>query len=191
MRVPDTTCKQDRAIQTLIADDPEGLRLLISENSAPADGNGCVEWTGRTDGNGNGVISHDGMLLQAHRVVYALERGFGALPSGNNTHLSKNAPCVARTCLNSSCVAPRHLARMRYAHVRPFDKDGKTEPLYCNDEFLPDTYRFRAENIRRRGEVPQPHYYRLDRDSHAAQMVGLKVTPMEDVRDRFEGDSAA
>ena len=69
--------------------------------------NGCIEWTGAKDPKGFGRLHvgsrTDGTrrMALAHRWVYTLENGLGAVPHGLQ---------IVHLCGNKACVAPTHLS---------------------------------------------------------------------------------
>jgi len=60
---------------------------------------GCLEWTGKTNKAGYGIVSHAGRDLLVHRVMADL------------VGLPGTGPNVLHTCDNPPCFEPAHLFR--------------------------------------------------------------------------------
>jgi hypothetical protein len=75
------------------------------------DSTGCLLWTGSKNAGGYGawMIKLPGKVndvpVAAHRMAFAFEYGYGALPR----HGSGGPRVVAHTCGNRLCVEPGHL----------------------------------------------------------------------------------
>jgi len=70
-------------------------RLRAKLRRAP---NGCLEWTGATNGRGYGQMWRDGRVSPSHRIVYEL--AYGPIPEGL---------VVDHLCHNRGCCEPTHL----------------------------------------------------------------------------------
>ena len=66
-------------------------------------GDGCWEWKGALDPKGYGRVAHNGKMVRAHRVAFALT--YGPIPKGEGYH----GTCVLHHCDNPPCVRPDHL----------------------------------------------------------------------------------
>lgn len=73
-------------------------RLEVFSANITTTGNGCIEWTGRKQKDGYGVIYNGKFPGGAHRWSY--EHYVGPIPEGME---------VDHTCYNRACVNPDHL----------------------------------------------------------------------------------
>ena len=90
------------------------------------------------------TITREVITVKAHRLSYAAEYGFDALPKGINGGDGQQM-ILNHICHNRLCVNPRHLESITHAHNLSSDKRKPRKP---NDAIMADNLEDFMEQIR-------------------------------------------